>query len=97
MKLICYALLPVLAYAAYLAHVGGERVYAFVFLAALGATVGLIREVKQWPTTRESNCYGRSLSARRRYSLRNSSDCSTLRGVSHSGFMPRRAGPSAAA
>lgn len=47
MKLFCYALLPVLAYAAYLAHVGGERVYAFVFLAALGATVGVIREVKE--------------------------------------------------
>ncbi len=44
MKLFAYALLPVLAYAAYLAHVGGERVYAFVFLAALGATVGVIKQ-----------------------------------------------------
>lgn len=47
MKLFAYALLPVLAYAAYLAHVGGERVYAFVFLAALGACAGVIREVKE--------------------------------------------------
>ena len=31
MKLICYAMLPVLAYAAYLAHVGGERVWCAVF------------------------------------------------------------------
>jgi hypothetical protein len=35
MKLFCYALLPVLTYAAYLAHVGGERVWCAVFLAAL--------------------------------------------------------------